>query len=117
MWNGSIGVVQEIKKDEVIINFTGIGKIIIEKENFNNINLAYAISCHSSQGSQWKRVICGFDMSAYVLLNVEIVYTALTRASEHCSLIIERKALDYSARTVEQKTKQTLLPMFISNPA
>ena len=116
VWNGSIGVVQEIKKDEVIINFTGIGKIIIEKENFNNINLAYAISCHSSQGSQWKRVICGFDMSAYVLLNVEIVYTALTRASEHCSLIIERKALDYSARTVEQKTKQTLLPMFISNP-
>ena len=117
VWNGSIGIVQEIKKSEVIINFTGIGKIIIEKENFNNINLAYAISCHSSQGSQWKRVICGFDMSAYVLLNVEIIYTALTRASEHCSLIIERKALDYSARTIEQKTKQTLLPMFISNPA
>lgn len=116
VWNGSIGIVQEIKKNEVVINFTGIGKIVIEKENFNNINLAYAISCHSSQGSQWKRVICGFDMSAYVLLNVEIIYTALTRASEHCSLIIERKALDYSARTVEQKTKQTLLPMFISNP-
>lgn len=117
VWNGSIGMVQEIKKDEVIINFTGIGRIVIEKENFNNINLAYAISCHSSQGSQWKRVICGFDMSAYVLLNVEIIYTALTRASEHCSLIIERKALDYSAKTVEQKTKQTLLPMFISNPS
>lgn len=115
VWNGSIGIVQKIDKKEVVINFTGIGKIVIEKENFSNINLAYAISCHSSQGSQWKRVICGFDMSAYVLLNVEIIYTALTRASEHCSLIIERKALDYSARTVEQKTKQTLLPLFISN--
>lgn len=116
VWNGSIGIVEKITKDEVIINFTGIGRIVIEKENFNNINLAYAISCHSSQGSQWKRVICGFDMSAYVLLNVEIVYTALTRASEHCSLIVERKALDYSARTIEQKTKQTLLPTFLSNP-
>ena len=115
VWNGSIGIVEEIRKNEVIINFTGIGKVIIEKENYNTINLAYAITCHSSQGSQWKRVICGFDMSAYVLLNVELVYTALTRASEHCSLVIERKALDYSARTIEQKTKQTLLPMFISN--
>lgn len=116
VWNGSIGIVKEIKDEEVIVDFTGIGRIVIEEENFKHINLAYAISCHSSQGSQWKRVICGFDMSAYVLLNVEIVYTALTRASEHCSLIIERKALDYSARTIEQKTKQTLLPMFISNP-
>lgn len=116
VWNGSIGIVEKINKKEVVINFTGIGKMIIEKENLNNINLAYAISCHSSQGSQWKRVVCGFDMSAYILLNVEIVYTALTRASEHCSLVIERKALDYSSRTVEQKTKQTLLPKFLSNP-
>ena len=116
VWNGSIGIVKKIDKEEVMIDFTGIGKIIITKENFNNINLAYAITCHSSQGSQWKRVICGFDMSAYVLLNVELIYTALTRASEHCSLIIERKALDYSARTVEQKTKQTLLSQLISNP-
>lgn len=116
VWNGSIGIVQSISKNEVTINFAGIGKIVIEKENFNNINLAYAISCHASQGSQWRRVICGFDMSMYVLLNVELIYTALTRASEHCSLVIERKALDYSARTVEQKTKQTLLPMLISNP-
>lgn len=115
VWNGSIGIVKEINNKEIVIDFIGIDKIIIEKKDFKNVNLAYAISCHSSQGSQWKRIICGFDMSAYVLLNVEMVYTALTRASEHCSLVIDRSALDYAARTVEQKTKQTLLPLFIGD--
>lgn len=115
VFNGSIGIVKSISKDEVVIDFVGIGKVVIAKEKFNNISLAYAISCHSSQGSQWKRVICGFDMSAYTLLNVELIYTALTRAIEHCTLIISRKALNHASRTIEQKTKQTLLPMFLSN--
>ncbi|MCI9304046.1 MAG: AAA family ATPase [Clostridium sp.] len=115
VWNGSIGIVEKILDNELLIDFVGIGKIIIEKEYFKNINLAYAITCHSSQGSQWERIICTFDFSAYILLNVEMIYTALTRASKHCSLIIEKKALDFAARTIEQKTKQTLLPIFLKN--
>lgn len=113
IWNGSIGIVESINNEGVTIKFVGIGSVVLTKQSLSNINLAYAITTHNSQGSQWKRVICAFDMSAYVLLNVEIIYTAITRASKHCSLIIERNALDHSARTVEQKTKQTLLSMFV----
>lgn len=113
VFNGSIGIVKKIEDNKVIIDFVGIGSIVIERDSYCNINLAYAISCHSSQGSQWKKVICAFDMTAYVLLNVELVYTALTRAIEHCSLIINRNALNHAIRTIEQKTKQTLLPNFM----
>lgn len=113
IFNGSIGIVKKIEPKQMIINFIGVGDIVVERDNFESINLAYAISCHSSQGSQWKNVICAFDMSGYVLLNVELLYTALTRAEEHCSLIIESKAMQHALRTVEQKTKQTLLPSFL----
>lgn len=116
VFNGSIGIVTNIDSDSVTIDFVGIGKVVIEKENFNNINLAYAISCHSAQGSQWQHVICAFDMSSYILLNVELLYTAITRAMLHCSLIIDQKTMEHCLRTVEQKTKQTLLPMFLSSP-
>lgn len=113
VWNGSIGIVEDIIIEddslEVIVNFSGIGRIVIEKDKVTNISLAYAISCHSSQGSQWRSVIFGMDMSAYVLLNVEMVYTSLTRAREHCEFICDRKSLNHSIRTIEQKTKQTLL--------
>lgn len=113
VFNGSIGIVKDIQEDCIIIDFIGVGEV--ELKNYENINLAYAVSCHSSQGSQWKRVICAFDMGAYVLLNVEMLYTAVTRASEHCALIVEDKAFLQALRTVEQKTKQTLLSDFLKN--
>lgn len=113
VWNGSIGKVIEIQEDYCVIDFIGIGKVIVEESDYNNINLGYAISCHSSQGSQWSRVIFAMDMSAYMLLNVEILYTGITRASKNCSLIVESRALQLAMKKVEQNTKQTLLPMFL----
>lgn len=113
VWNGSIGEVISIEDNHCVIDFVGIGKVIINREDYENINLGYAISCHSSQGSQWKRVIFAMDMGAYMLLNVEILYTGITRASENCALIVEIRAMQTAIRKVEQKTKQTLLPMFL----
>lgn len=113
VWNGSIGKVKAIEEDYCIIDFVGIGDVVIKSSEYGNINLGYAISCHSSQGSQWERVICAIDIGSYMLLNVEIIYTAMTRAGEHCSLIIEHKAMNLALKRVEQNTKQTLLPMFL----
>lgn len=113
VWNGSIGKVVNIQEDCVIIDFVGIGEVVIEKCDYSNINLGYAISCHSSQGSQWERVIIGMDTSAYVLLNVEILYTAITRARLNCSLIANHRAINMAMGRVEQSLKQTLLPEFL----
>ena len=114
VWNGSIGKVVDIKGDSAIIDFVGIGEVVVEKKDYSNINLGYAISCHSSQGSQWERVIVGIDTSAYMLLNVEILYTAITRARLHCSLIANHRAINMALGKVEQNMKQTLLPMFLN---
>lgn len=113
IWNGSIGRIIEIKKDSCIIDFVGIGKVVVNKSDYENIELAYAISCHSSQGSQWKSVVCAFNSSAFILLNVEILYTAMTRASQHCTLAIENVAFNIAIENVEQNKKQTLLPYFL----
>ena len=113
IYNGSIGILVKIEEKYCVVDFVGIGKVVINKNEFLNLNLAYAISCHSSQGSQWEYVIGAVEMSAYMLLNVEMLYTLITRASKHCSLAIERQALNICLSTVEQNTKQTLLPMFL----
>lgn len=113
VYNGSIGIVKEILEKSVIVDFVGIGEVEIKCENYSKINLAYAITVHSSQGSQWKNVICAFDMSSYILLNVEIAYTGISRAEEECTFIVEDNAMQQILRTVEQKTKQTLLSSFL----
>ena len=49
------------------------------------------------------------DGSGYILNNVELLYTALTRAESFCSLIATNKAIQLAIRTKEVSNKQTLL--------
>lgn len=112
VFNGNIGIITEILEESIRVDFDG--RIVeLNKGERDSLNLAYAITVHSSQGSQWDRVICTFDTSMWMLLNVEILYTAITRASKHCTVIAEDKAIRQAIKTVEQKTKQTYLNRFL----
>lgn len=112
IFNGSIGIVKQINDDAVIVDFNGTS-VSIKNNDRNALNLAYAITTHSSQGSQWERIICAFDTSMWVLLNVEMLYTAMTRASKHCIVVAEDNAIKKAIKTVEQNTKQTYLNRFL----
>ena len=110
--NGNMGIVLDITKNSIIVQFPNS---IIEFKNKERdaLNLGYCISVHSAQGSQWKKVICAFSSDAYTLLNVEILYTAISRAIENCSLIAEHSAINIALRNVEGNTKQTYLDRFM----
>jgi len=60
-----------------------------ESEVSRNLELAYAISVHKSQGSEFNRVYFIVPMHKSALLSRELFYTGLTRASRHCTLLIE----------------------------
>ena len=112
IFNGNIGIIVSILKESIRVDFNG--RIVeLNKNERDSLNLAYAITVHSSHGSQWERVICAFDTSMWMLLNVEILYTAITRASKHCTVVAEDKAIRQAIKTVEQKTKQTYLNRFL----
>ena len=55
-----------------------------------NLELAYAISVHKAQGSEFERTYVIVPKSKTTLLSPEMFYTALTRASRHCTLLIEQ---------------------------
>lgn len=108
IYNGNMGIVTKVTKNSIIVQFQ---EVIIEfkgKER-DALGLGYCISVHSSQGSQWKNVITVFSSDAYTLLNVEILYTAISRAEQHCTLIAEHQAINIALRNVEGSTKQTYL--------
>mgnify|MGYP001187429459 CR=1 FL=1 len=109
IYNGYIGIIQTIEKDYMIIDFDLCGKIIIDKKYWGNIELAYAITAHKAQGSQWPVVIVGLDYNAYTLLTKEWVYTALTRAEKKCILCAENSALRFAISTSKITAKQTFL--------
>ncbi len=115
IFNGNVGIIESIDLDNniIIIDFQYVGKIIIQKKNWMNIELAYAMTVHKSQGSEFKIVIGAVDYTAYTLLNKELIYTLITRAKKYCVLIAESHALRHAIAQSNVSTKQTFLKFFL----
>ena len=61
------------------------------------------------QGSQAERIIVAIDFSSYVLLTKELLYTAITRAQKHCTLIAQNGALRFATSKEGVNIKNTHL--------
>ena len=110
VFNGNIGIVEDIDEDGyVTIDFIGIGKVIFNKSEAKNLELAYACTTHKMQGSGFTSTIVGMDTSSYIMNNCELLYTAITRAKKYCILVANNYAITKAIQTKEVKTKQTFL--------
>jgi len=111
IFNGNIGIVKEVYEpmQTAIIDFYGIGEVMVNREAIQGIELGYAITTHSSQGSQFDVVIYAIDQSSYILLNREQAYTGVTRAKKYCIVNAENQSLRHAIKTSEVRNKQTFL--------
>lgn len=119
VFNGTIGIIQYIdtKKEfngkvvgEIVIEFEGIGNVSLTNDEVKAVDLAYAISVHKSQGSQWKYVVLAISYSAFMLLNRQLLYTAMTRAKEYLFIEAEMKALIYAIANDKATKRRTFIP-------
>lgn len=88
IFNGDIGVIIDIdlENEEIIVEFD-IGEVIYQKAMFSNLTLAYAISIHKSQGSEFDFVLmCVFNDYGF-MLNKQLIYTAITRAKKSLMIL------------------------------
>lgn len=88
--NGSLGVVRSAL-NSLEVEFDGERKVIFD-DDVGDMEHAYAITCHKSQGSQFKRVI--IPIVASRILDRSLLYTAITRAQEQVVLVGDRKAFE-----------------------
>lgn len=109
VFNGNIGLIKDMSDDVMIISFPEQGDIILGKNDWNNLNLAYAVTTHKIQGSQAPYVIVAMDTTSYVLLSRELLYTAITRAQKFCVLVTEPRAVNLAVKSSSVKQKQTWL--------
>lgn len=115
VFNGNMGIVKSINDDgSCIVDFIGIGEIVLSKSDSKKLELAYACSVHKCQGSGFTSAIVGIDNSSYIMNNAELLYTAITRAKKYCILIGNNHAILKSIQTKEVKTKQTLLKTMLN---
>ena len=109
IFNGNMGIVKAIDNDIVVIDFVGIGRVLLSGTDLDNLELAYACTVHKLQGSGFNVVIGGIDFASYTLLNAEILYTLLTRAKKYCVLVGNNSAIRKAISQRETTKKQTYL--------
>lgn len=85
VYNGDIGEVIQIDREEnsLIVAFDGI-TATYDSSEFDELTLAYATTIHKSQGSEYPVVVISLLDSHYVMLQRNLLYTAITRAKRGC---------------------------------
>lgn len=111
VFNGETGIVKEIDEDtgEVLIDFgdreQSFPPTIMVMNQYGkysaidprrSLALAYVITTHKSQGSEFKRVIYILNKSNFYMINRRNFYTAVTRAREHVHIICDQKSLSHA---------------------
>lgn len=81
--NGETGVVREIYKTYIVIEFDGVF-VKYYRNDMNMVGLGYCVTIHKSQGSSIKNVILCTPQSHIFMLNSNLVYVGLTRMKERC---------------------------------
>jgi exodeoxyribonuclease V alpha subunit len=110
VFNGDIGWIAGIHPEdrEVIVEYDG-RSVTYDYSELDEIVLAYAISVHKSQGSEYPAVIVPVTTQHYLLLQRNLLYTAVTRAKKLAVLIGTKKALAIAIKNNRPQTRYTRL--------
>ena len=109
--NGEIGIVEDIYVNNngekiVLVRFD---EYYAEYRTLDDLELAYAITIHKSQGSQWPATIILISNNHKYMLENNLLYTAITRSIDYCSVIYDEKGLNHALITKKNEQRNTNL--------
>jgi exodeoxyribonuclease V alpha subunit len=111
VFNGDVGNLDEVEVDfennaSMMVQF-GKKDIVLDRSFWTNLDLAYALTIHKSQGSEYDVVVIPMTTSHYMMLKRNLLYTAVTRAKKLCVIVGTKRALDRAINTLDGTSRQT----------
>jgi exodeoxyribonuclease V alpha subunit len=110
VFNGDLGVITDIDVEErsAMVAFTD-KHVVYDAADLNEIALAFAVTIHKSQGSEYPVVILPIYMQHYLMLSRNLIYTGLTRARQLAVIVGPQKAIALAVRQVKDQHRYTRL--------
>ena len=110
VFNGDIGTITKVDMEEreLTVLFEE-REVIYDVTELDELTLAYAVTIHKSQGSEYPIVVMPFTMSHFVMLQRNLLYTGVTRAKKILVLVGEKKAVYYAIKNETTTGRNTML--------
>jgi len=110
IYNGDMGIIKSIdtEEQEIVIDFFQ-KEVTLQSSDLIDLSLAYAITVHKSQGSEYPCVIMVVSNQHYLMLQRNLIYTALTRARQTMVFIGSSRAISIAVNNDKIKKRNTVL--------
>jgi len=116
VFNGDIGIVTALDEEEgVTVDFDG-NIVSYSLKELDELAPAYCMSIHKSQGSEFKAVVLPLSTQHFILLQRNLLYTALTRARQLCVFVGTRKALSIAVANNKAILRYSSLAQLLRAP-
>ena len=117
IYNGDIGIISQIVTQpakKITIDFDG-NEVTFTAANFNKFRLAYAISIHKAQGSEFDVVVMPIVQGYRKMLYRKLVYTGITRSKKMLYLIGDKNALRQAVNNTSSDIRRTTIKDFLES--
>lgn len=116
VFNGDIGYITTVDTTERTLSITFDNRVVeYDVTELDEIVLAYAVTIHKSQGSEFPVVVMPVTMKHFVMLQRNLIYTGITRAKKICVLVGTTKALAYAIKQNTVSKRNTKLKERLNN--
>lgn len=116
VFNGDIGYITAVDTNERTLTVSFDNRLVeYDVTELDELTLAYAITIHKSQGSEFPVVVMPITMKHYVMLQRNLIYTGITRAKKICVLVGTTKALAYAIHNQTVSKRNTMLKERLNN--
>jgi exodeoxyribonuclease V alpha subunit len=118
IFNGDIGIIEGADKDNLIVAFDDVRSkrvIAYPRCDSDDLQLAYALTIHKSQGSEFPCVIIPVHNRNHIMLKRNLLYTGITRGKKLVILIGQMKAVNHATRTIDSSKRYSNLQQLIKD--
>lgn len=115
VFNGDIGILESLDLVEHVLRINFDGRLVdYDWSEADQLVLAYAVSVHKAQGSEFPAVVIPLVTSHYLMLQRNLLYTAITRAKQLCVLVGSRRAISIAVHNDKVTQRNSALDWRLS---